>query len=169
MCKESLSPIIFEQSTTGQHLSPFNEYKSEINNASHKIATQSVISTAMNTNTTTTPTNNPYPNTSTGMNNDRMHQAPPKSLFNFSSPFPDIKIQFPVFVTSLYKSGTTSVHSYFLCGKQRSIHHQHGKRYRLGFCLMQNMKVSKNDNETTKYSRPYFSYSNAYHVNTVHG
>lgn len=34
-----------------------------------------------------------------------------------------VKIPYPAYIASLYKSGTTSLHRYFQCGKQRSVHH----------------------------------------------
>ncbi|KAG7374316.1 hypothetical protein IV203_013411 [Nitzschia inconspicua] len=34
-----------------------------------------------------------------------------------------IKIPYPVYVASLYKSGTTSIHDYFVCGNQSAVHH----------------------------------------------
>jgi hypothetical protein len=34
-----------------------------------------------------------------------------------------LKAPFPIFDASLFKSGTTTAHEYFLCGGQRSIHH----------------------------------------------
>lgn len=39
-------------------------------------------------------------------------------------PLPDneFKIPFPVFLASLPKSGTTSIHAYFRCGRARSVH-----------------------------------------------
>ncbi len=39
-----------------------------------------------------------------------------------TSPDGYLKTPFPIFVASLPKSGTTSVHSFFLCGKVRSVH-----------------------------------------------
>jgi hypothetical protein len=137
------SSFVLKQNTIGKSLSTFNEDRTDTMNASNKTAAQNVIFTAMITNSTTTTTNIAYANTSMRINTEKIVQAPQDNLFNFSPPFPNIKIQYPVFVASLYKCGTTSVHSYFLCGKQRSIHHHHGESYQLGICLMENMNVSK--------------------------
>ncbi|KAG7349490.1 hypothetical protein IV203_012087 [Nitzschia inconspicua] len=34
-----------------------------------------------------------------------------------------IKIPYPVYVASLYKSWTTSIHDYFVCGNRSAVHH----------------------------------------------
>lgn len=34
-----------------------------------------------------------------------------------------LKTQLPIYDASLFKSGTTTAHQYFLCGGQRSVHH----------------------------------------------
>jgi hypothetical protein len=34
-----------------------------------------------------------------------------------------VKIPYPVYIASLYKSGTTTVHDYFVCGNQSAVHH----------------------------------------------
>jgi hypothetical protein len=168
VCKESSSSFMSEQDTSRNYLSTLNENKIDTVNSSIQIATHKVVSTAMTTKaaTTTTTTNFSYANTSTSMNNKKIDQAPQDDLFNFSPPFPDIKIQYPVFVTSLYKSGTTSVHMYFYCGKQRTIHNQLTKKYILGSCFMENVNVS-NDNETlnakTGSTGDHSFYSNAHH------
>jgi len=46
----------------------------------------------------------------------------------------NIKIPCPVFAASLYKSGTTTIHGYFQCGLQKSVHYANG-RTRTAPCL----------------------------------
>ena len=46
----------------------------------------------------------------------------------------NIKINYPVFVASLYKSGTTTIHAYFECGGQKTVHYASGRK-RTGPCL----------------------------------
>ena len=61
---------------------------------------------------------------------------------------PSIKVPFPVFVTSLFKSGTTTVHNYFTCGHQKSVHYSYyrrkpngtRKKKRTGPCIMKNVE-----------------------------
>lgn len=64
-------------------------------------------------------------------------------------PLPDdeFKIPFPVFLASLPKTGTTSVHSYFRCGRVRSVHTycpkkdpSDGGMARLGVLMEDNVK-----------------------------
>jgi hypothetical protein len=55
----------------------------------------------------------------------------PQSYFN---------IPFPVFVASLPKSGTTSIHSFFLCGRVRSVHHFCPRQVRLGALMARNIR-----------------------------
>jgi hypothetical protein len=50
-----------------------------------------------------------------------------------------IKVQYPVFVASLYKSGTTTIHAYFECGKQKSVHYS-ANRQRTGPCLQRRIQ-----------------------------
>jgi Sulfotransferase domain len=50
-----------------------------------------------------------------------------------------IKVQYPVFVASLYKSGTTTIHAYFECGRQKSVHYSAG-RQRTGPCLQRRIQ-----------------------------
>lgn len=52
----------------------------------------------------------------------------------------EIKVNFPVFVASLFKSGTTTVHAYFQCGKQRSVHYEGEGKRRTGPCIQRNIK-----------------------------
>lgn len=47
-------------------------------------------------------------------------------------------ITYPVFLASLYKSGTTTVHSFFQCGGKKSAHYQVGRR-RTGPCIRRNI------------------------------
>jgi hypothetical protein len=49
---------------------------------------------------------------------------------------PHIRIQFPVLVASLFKSGTNSAHIYFTCGQQKSGHNSFGD------CLQNKMNLS---------------------------
>lgn len=51
----------------------------------------------------------------------------------------NIKIQYPVFAASLYKSGTTTIHAYFECGGQKSVHYSNG-RTRTGPCLQRRIQ-----------------------------
>jgi hypothetical protein len=54
-----------------------------------------------------------------------------------------LKVPLPIFVPSLPKSGTTSIHKYFLCGGQKSAHHVYkidGKlQNKIGRCVQRNM------------------------------
>jgi hypothetical protein len=52
---------------------------------------------------------------------------------------PPIKIPFPVLVASIFKSGTTSLHSYFQCGGQRSVHYFGENKLRTGVCMLKNL------------------------------
>jgi hypothetical protein len=52
---------------------------------------------------------------------------------------PPIKIPFPVLVASIFKSGTTSLHSYFRCGGQRSVHYFGENKLRTGVCMLKNL------------------------------
>ena len=51
----------------------------------------------------------------------------------------NIKVNYPVFVASLYKSGTTTIHAYFQCGGQKSVHYAAG-RTRTGPCLQRRIQ-----------------------------
>lgn len=51
-----------------------------------------------------------------------------------------IKLPFPIFVASLFKSGTTTIHAYFQCGGQRSVHWKNDKGERTGKCLYDNFR-----------------------------
>lgn len=58
-----------------------------------------------------------------------------------------IKIPFPVFVASLYKSGTVSVHEYFQCGGAKSVHYsavvtEGGQAQRTGPCIQQRINTN---------------------------
>jgi hypothetical protein len=60
------------------------------------------------------------------------------------SPFPaPIKVPLPIFVASLYKSGTTTTHSYFECGGQRSVHWTDTDGHRTGKCIRENILVGR--------------------------
>jgi len=50
-----------------------------------------------------------------------------------------IKIPYPVFSASLYKSGTTTIHEYFKCGGQKSVHFS-AKGQRTGPCLQRRIR-----------------------------
>ncbi|GAX17159.1 hypothetical protein FisN_6Lu466 [Fistulifera solaris] len=52
---------------------------------------------------------------------------------------PPINIPFPVLVASIFKSGTTSLHSYFQCGEQRSVHYFGENKLRTGVCMLKNL------------------------------
>jgi hypothetical protein len=52
-----------------------------------------------------------------------------------------LKVPFPIFVASLYKSGTTTVHSYFQCGQQRSVHYAGQPGRRTGPCLKKRIQA----------------------------
>ena len=58
-------------------------------------------------------------------------------------PRPKLKVPTPIFVPSLPKSGTTSIHKYFVCGNQKSAHHVYrinGKvRNKIGRCVERNI------------------------------
>ncbi|CAB9500842.1 expressed unknown protein [Seminavis robusta] len=58
-------------------------------------------------------------------------------------PPPPLKVPLPIFVPSLPKSGTTSVHNYFLCGGQKSAHHVYridGQvKNKIGRCVKRNV------------------------------
>ena len=62
-------------------------------------------------------------------------------------PPPPIKIPLPVIVPSLPKSGTTTVHKYFLCGGQKSAHHVYKKngkiQNKIGRCVKRNLKQGR--------------------------
>jgi Sulfotransferase domain len=57
-----------------------------------------------------------------------------------------LKVPLPIFVPSLPKSGTTSIHEYFLCGGQKSAHHVYkidGKvQNKIGRCVKSNINQS---------------------------
>lgn len=58
-------------------------------------------------------------------------------------PVEHLKVPLPIFVLSLPKSGTTSLYSYFTCGKVFAAHtfgrdYQTGEQFRLGRCLYNN-------------------------------
>lgn len=57
---------------------------------------------------------------------------------------PPLKVPLPIFVPSLPKSGTTTVHKYFRCGGQRSAHHIYridGQvKNKIGRCVKRNIK-----------------------------
>jgi hypothetical protein len=55
-------------------------------------------------------------------------------------PLYPLKIQLPVFVASLFKSGTTSAHRYFRCNKQRAVHTGYKKGW-IGQCLNEKLNV----------------------------
>lgn len=60
----------------------------------------------------------------------------------------NLKIPFPVFVPSLPKSGTTSIHQYFICGGHKSAHHVYrdteGRvQNKLGRCIETNLKKAR--------------------------
>ena len=50
-----------------------------------------------------------------------------------------LMIPLPVLVASLFKSGTTSLHSYFQCGRQRSVHYFGENQLRTGLCMLLNV------------------------------
>ena len=58
-----------------------------------------------------------------------------------------LKVPLPIFVPSLPKSGTTSIHEYFLCGKQNSAHHVYridGKvKNKIGRCWQSNIREGR--------------------------
>ena len=56
-----------------------------------------------------------------------------------------IKLPFPIFVASLFKSGTTTVHSYFTCGGQRSVHWKNADQQSTGKCIRQNLLQEARD------------------------
>lgn len=63
---------------------------------------------------------------------------------NVYIPYPNpIKIPFPVFVASLFKSGTTTIHAYFGCGGQRSVHWVGADGERTGQCLRENISSGR--------------------------
>lgn len=55
-----------------------------------------------------------------------------------------LKVPFPIFVVSLYKSGTTSVHRYFKCGKQRAMHKNLNHRF-VGKCIREGIRSNTPD------------------------
>lgn len=60
------------------------------------------------------------------------------------STFPaPLKVPFPIFVASFHKSGTTTMHDFFQCGGQRSIHHKTEEKGHLGRCLYENIRDGK--------------------------
>jgi hypothetical protein len=59
------------------------------------------------------------------------------SLPTFPAP---IKLPFPIFVASLFKSGTTTINAYFQCGGQRSVHWETDEGERTGKCLYENVR-----------------------------
>ncbi|GAX28882.1 hypothetical protein FisN_20Lh185 [Fistulifera solaris] len=62
------------------------------------------------------------------------------SLPTFPAP---IKVPFPIFVASLFKSGTTTINAYFQCGGQRSVHWETDDGERTGKCLYENVRDGK--------------------------
>jgi hypothetical protein len=56
---------------------------------------------------------------------------------------PPIKVSLPIFVASLFKSGTTTVHSYFTCGGQRSVHWKGPNQQHTGKCIRGNVAASR--------------------------
>lgn len=56
----------------------------------------------------------------------------------------NLKVPLPIFIPSLPKSGTTSIHKYFTCGNQNSAHHVYridGKvRNKIGKCWQRNIQ-----------------------------
>jgi Sulfotransferase domain len=66
---------------------------------------------------------------------------------NVSDPPPKLKVPLPIFVPSLPKSGTTSIHKYFQCGNQRSAHLVYridGKVHnKIGRCWQRNIQQGK--------------------------
>lgn len=66
---------------------------------------------------------------------------PPLTTTTTTRPFPaPIKVPFPIFVASLYKSGTTTIHAYFQCGGQRSVHWVTDQGIRTGKCFYENLQ-----------------------------
>ena len=53
-----------------------------------------------------------------------------------------LKVPLPIFVASLAKSGTTSIHRYFKCGHQRSFH-KYVKKGSIGECIRKNVADGK--------------------------
>lgn len=53
------------------------------------------------------------------------------------------KLHFPILVASLYKSGTTSIHEYFKCGDQRSVHWMGTGGVRTGKCMWSNVNKKR--------------------------
>jgi hypothetical protein len=93
------------------------------------------------------PVNTMSPTASENATGKKRKKDRPKAPSKFAVPDippPErIHIQFPVFVASLYKSGTVTTHNYFTCGKQRALHHHLGSKYKLGSCLMDKVNVSE--------------------------
>lgn len=71
---------------------------------------------------------------STKRSNETVTTTSPLSMDNIH-----IKVPYPVFVASLYKSGTTTIHAYFQCGGQKSVHYKSG-RTRTGPCLQRRIQ-----------------------------
>lgn len=73
-------------------------------------------------------------------------QQPPTQEYNSPTL---LKVPTPILVPSLPKSGTTSIHKYFLCGKQKSAYHVYrinGKvRNKIGKCVEQNIANANNN------------------------
>lgn len=58
-----------------------------------------------------------------------------------SSSIEEAVIHYPIFVASLFKSGTTSVHDYFDCGQRRSVHNRLDGRRTIGGCMSLAVRV----------------------------
>ena len=81
-------------------------------------------------------------------NDTAISSSATSSVWNPFSRAPLKKVLYPIFVTSLPKSGTTSVHRYFKCGKQASSHnwyskHKKAKSELVGKCIQQNIQSGK--------------------------
>ena len=87
---------------------------------------------------------------------DKLRQVLPRNKFSKqalvaapsdeSKAFPaPIKLPFPIFVASLFKSGTTTVHSYFACGGQRSVHWKNANHKSTGQCIQQNILLRQEE------------------------
>jgi len=54
-----------------------------------------------------------------------------------------VHVPLPIFVASLPKSGTTSIHRYFLCGGHESSHQWIGDHQRTGECIRENLHANR--------------------------
>jgi hypothetical protein len=69
-----------------------------------------------------------------------------------ASPLDKIKVPLPIYIPSLPKSGTTSLHRYFICGQIWTAHTfvntQDLKQLRVGECIQNNVAIMSNSNNT---------------------